>query len=72
MKGIGVLVIIAGGLILDVFGLSGQVTREWGCLVHANPVTGGDMSTVINSDQWEYYLKKYPGSYKGKCRTKGE
>lgn len=60
--------VIVGGLILAVLGLS-HVPREWVCLVRANPVTGGDMSTIINSDQWEYYLKKYPGSYKGKCKT---
>ena len=46
--------------------------RFWVCLVGANPETGGDLSTVINDDQWEYYQKKYEGSYKGKCREKDD
>ena len=40
------------------------------CLVASHPVTKEDMTTMINNDQWEYYQKKYPGSYKGACKEK--
>ena len=43
------------------------VTDGWDLFL---PVTKEDMTTMINNDQWEYYQKKYPGSYKGACKEK--
>lgn len=57
-------------LILLTTSLTQGPSRFWVCLVASHPVTKENMTTMINDDQWEYYQKKYPGSYKGTCKEK--
>ena len=44
--------------------------RFWVCLHWAHPDGIEWTTTIINGDeQWEYLQKKYPGSYRGKCKA---
>ena len=43
--------------------------RFWVCLHWAHPDGIEWTTTIINGEeQWEYLQKKYPGSYRGKCK----